>query len=120
MRKAGSYVEKLVDYADEDLALSVITASELLHGVHRAESETRRARREAYVETLLASFPVIPFDLATARTHARLWARVMAEGITLGAHDLIIAATALARDLDVITRDERSFPRIPDLSLIRW
>ncbi len=112
--------EKLSDFVDEDLALSVITASELLHGVHRADSETRRARREAYVEALLSSFPVIPFDLVTARTHARLSARARADGITLGAHDLIIAATALARDLDVITRDERSFSRIPDLGVIRW
>ena len=33
---------------------------------------------------------------------------------------LIIAATALARGLDVVTRDERSFPRIAGLGLVRW
>jgi predicted nucleic acid-binding protein len=43
-----------------------------------------------------------------------------AKGISVGAHDLLIGATAMARGLDVVTRDERSFPKIPGLSLIRW
>jgi predicted nucleic acid-binding protein len=63
---------------------------------------------------------VIAFDLIAARTHARLWARLAAKGEAIGTHDLLIAATAMARGLDVVTRDERSFPRIEGLSLIRW
>ena len=54
--------EKLKGLGNEDLALSAITASELLHGVHRADSEARRATRGAYVEALLSSFPVIPLS----------------------------------------------------------
>ena len=105
---------------DDELALSVITASELLHGVHRAPDEARRARREAWVEALLGAFPVVAFDLVAARLHARLAARLGGAGETVGAHDLILAATALARGLDVITREERSFPRIDGLSVIVW
>ncbi len=110
----------LEEYSEEDFALSVITASELLQGVHRADSEKRRSRREAYVESLLLRFPVLAFDLVAARIHARLHADLSSKGANIGAHDLIIGATALARGLDVVTRDERSFPRIPGLSLIRW
>jgi len=108
------------EHGQLELALSVITAAELLHGVHRANTRVRRARCEAYVEMILATFPVLPFDLICARTHARLWADLAAQGVTVGAHDLLIAATAIARGLDLATRDERSFPRIPGLSLIRW
>jgi len=103
-----------------ELAMSVITVSELLHGVHHADTRVRRVRREAYVETILAAFPVLPFDLICARTHARLWADLAARGVSVGAHDLLIAATAIARGLGLATRDERSFPKIPGLSLIRW
>jgi tRNA(fMet)-specific endonuclease VapC len=103
-----------------ELAMSVITASELLHGVHRAESGMRRARREAYVEAILSKLPVIPFDMLCARIHARLSAELASQGLTVGAHDLIIASTAIANGLDLVTRDERSFPKIPGLSLIRW
>jgi predicted nucleic acid-binding protein len=111
---------RLEDHAEVDFALSAITASELLHGIHRGDDEVRRGRREAYVEALLAGFPVLAFDLAAARMHARLSARAAADGVTLGAHDLIIAATALAKNLDIVTRDERSFPRIQGLNLLRW
>ena len=86
-------LDALLDaHGDEDFALSSITASELLHGVHRAKNEARRNRREAYVEALLAGFPVLPFDIVAARVHARLSARAAAAGAAVGAHDLIIAA----------------------------
>ena len=46
----------------EDVGMASITASELLHGVHRATAE-HRARREAFVEAVLAAFPPFAFDL---------------------------------------------------------
>lgn len=110
----------LEEYGHVDFSLAVITASELLHGVHRANNEKRRSRREAFVETMLSRLPVIAFDLIAARTHAHLWARLAAKGEAIGTHDLLIAATAMARGLEVVTRDERSFPRIEGLSLVRW
>ena len=111
---------KLGEYTETDLAVAAITASELLHGVHRTDDEARRSRREAWVEGLLSRMPVIAFDLLAARAHARLAAGSRSQGLTIGAHDLLIAATALARGLEIVTRDERSFPRIPDLAVVLW
>jgi len=108
------------DYGETTFAMSAVTASELLHGVHRANSAKRRMQREAFVEALLSQFPVISFDLVVARTYARLFARLASKGTPVGAHDLIIAATAVARGMDVVTRDERSFRRIPDLQVHPW
>ncbi len=88
--------------------------------MHRARSEARRGRREAFVEALLSSLPVISFDLVAARVHARLWAKLAAKGIAIGQHDLVIAATAVSRGMDVATRDARSFPKIPGLGVLRW
>lgn len=102
------------------VGIAAITASELLHGVHRAITPAQRAMRESFVERLIGSVLVLPFDLTVARLHARVWAELAAQGITVGAHDLIIAATALANGGTVATRDDRSFPRIPGLSVLRW
>ena len=110
----------LHEYRETEFALSAITASELLHGVHRARGEARRGKREAFVEALLSSLPVISFDLVAARVHARLWAKLAARGIAIGQHDLVIAATAVSRGMDVATRDTRSFHKIPGLSILRW
>jgi predicted nucleic acid-binding protein len=110
---------KLSALADEVL-LSAITASEILHGVHRATSALRRAKREATVEATLAAFPVLPFDLECARHHARVAADLAAQGASVGDHDLLIAATALAYRHRVVTLDVRSFPRIPGLEVDVW
>jgi tRNA(fMet)-specific endonuclease VapC len=110
----------LRDHADTEIAIAAITASELLHGIHRATTTAIRARREAFVEAILASVPVLQFDLVTARLHSRIWAELAAKGLNLGAHDLLIGATALAHGMDVATRDLRSFPKIPGLTVVRW
>ena len=110
----GALLEKR---GDRGIAMAAITAAELLHGVHRLRASKRKTRAEAVVETLLASIPVIPFDLVCARAHARLGAALARRGITVGTHDLMIGATALARGLSVVTRDQRSFPRIPGLEI---
>lgn len=101
---------------EEDLAISVVTASELLHGVHRADA-ANRPRREAFVEGILSSVPVIPFTLAIGRIHARVWAELAAKRRTLGGHDLIVAATAIALDWPLVTLDQRGFAGIPGLRL---
>lgn len=106
--------------ADLELAISSVTASELLHGVHWASKKSQKAHREAFVERLLEVWPVLPFDLTAARMHARLWAGLAAKGVSIGSHDLMIAATALANGLALVTRDKRSFPKIPGLKVLYW
>lgn len=110
----------LADDLDEEVAIAAITASGLLHGVHRLKGGVKQAKAERFVERLLDRLAVIPFDLEAARVHARLGAELAAKGAAVGAHDLIIASTAVAIDFAVATRDLRSFPRIIGLTLKRW
>jgi predicted nucleic acid-binding protein len=100
--------------------LAAITASELLHGVHRLRSSQRKTRAESFVETILARTPVVPFDLVCARVHARIGADLARQGVTVGAHDLMIGATAFAYGFTVAARDRRSFGQIPGLDLEPW
>lgn len=102
--------------AEEEVGIAAITAAELLHGVHRADPE-RRARRAAFVEHVLRTVDTLPFDLATARVHARLWADLAQAGRTIGPHDLMVAATAVARGWAVATVNTREFSRVPGLAL---
>jgi tRNA(fMet)-specific endonuclease VapC len=106
-------------YAEEGVAISAVTASELLHGLYRARTASQRHRRQAFVEALLAQIPVIAFDLMAARVHASLWAELAKKGIAVGERDLMIGATAVAKGYAVATRDERSFPKIPGLKVDR-
>ncbi len=80
-------------------AISVITASELLHGVHRARTSATRARRAAFVEHLISTIEPLPVTIATARAHAEIWAELKDQGKLIGPHDLWIAATALSHGM---------------------
>jgi tRNA(fMet)-specific endonuclease VapC len=104
----------------EPIALSALTASELLHGVHRANDAHRRSRRERFVDAILTRFPVVEFGLEAARVHARLWAELLERGQVVGPHDLIIGATAIAMDFQVATVNARDFERIPGLRVQAW
>lgn len=105
---------------DEPFFVSVVTASELLHGVHRAADERTRAVRSAWVEALLCDAAVLAIDLETARTHARIWADLAAEGQLIGAHDLWLAAQAIAHGLTLATLNVREFERVSGLRFEDW
>jgi tRNA(fMet)-specific endonuclease VapC len=102
---------------DEEAAIAAITASELLHGVHRASAEYR-ATREAFVESILSVVPVLDFDLLAARAHARLRADLANTGSDIGPHDRIVAATAISLGWRVATANVRHFGRIAGLDVV--
>jgi tRNA(fMet)-specific endonuclease VapC len=113
--------ERVSDEPDaEEIAIAAITASELLHGLHRLKPSLKRARAERFVEAVLGAFPVIAFDLSVARIHAQLEAHLAASGASIGAADLQIAATAVWLDYRIATRDLRSFLKIRGLHVVKW
>mgnify|MGYP001586856930 CR=1 FL=1 len=101
-----------------DVFISAITVSELLVGVHRANSPERKNRRKAFVESILQRFPALPFNVETARVHAELFAQLSDVGNRIGAHDLIIAATGISLNFAVVTGNYSEFERVPGLTVI--
>lgn len=88
--------------------MSAITASELLVGVERASTAQRKAQRAAFVENLLSIIPVLEFSMPVVRTHARMVA-ALSKNVTAGAHDAMIAATAIHHGYAVLTRNAADF-----------
>jgi tRNA(fMet)-specific endonuclease VapC len=117
-RGAFALGEWLSGNADQTFAISAVTASELLHGVHRAPSGRRRERRRVFVSAILETYPVHPFDLDAATIHAELWAELAAAGQKIGPHDLIIAASALASGFGIATFNQKEFGRIRGLDVV--
>ena len=69
-------------------------------------------------EGLLAILPVLDFTSETARVHAEIHASLRQRGALIGAHDLIIAATALQHGYALLTSNEREFGRVPGLQVL--
>lgn len=101
----------------EEAAITTITLSELLEGVHLAASPARARVRMAFIEQLPGIVPILPFNEEIARFHAKLRATQRLRGKMVGAHDLIIAATAVSLGWDVLTFNAAEFAQIEGLGV---
>ena len=98
--------------------ITAITVTELLVGVECADTEARRIKRSAFIEHVISSVTVLPFDIEEGRVYARLLGSLLKERITIGTHDMIIAATAIAGGYPVLTMNSRDFIRIKGLEVL--
>ena len=96
--------------------ISAITSSEFLEGVFRAPAGKRQESRRGFFEVLVASHVVFPFGIEEAKPYARMKADLSAQGVAIGAQDILIAAT-LHQDFDLATLNTAEFSRIPGLQL---
>ena len=103
---------------DEDVVVAAVTVAELRTGIELADGP-RRPRRNHFVAQVLARLPVEPYDVATAEAHGRLLAHVHRTGTPRGAHDLIVAATAVSTGRTLLTSDRSArFAELPGLDCI--
>lgn len=111
-----------LDFSDfEDYGevyISAITASELLYGVHQANSKSRKLKRSAFVEAILKSIAILDFTEEIARLHAEVDYYLSKKGMQIGAHDLIIAATAIGNGAALLTSNVKEFKRVPGLKVL--
>ena len=105
-----------------ELALSAVTLAELAAGPHATADPTERARRQDRLQRAEAAFEPLPVDAAVARAYGRVYAAVAAAGRKARgrrALDLLIAATALAADLPLYTRNPGDFLELaPPLEIV--
>lgn len=100
------------------VAVSALTIAELAAGPHATDDPDERGRRQDRLQRTEATFDPLPFDADAARAYGRIFASVFAaERKARGARavDLLIAATALASELPLYTRNGDDFRAIDDL-----
>jgi tRNA(fMet)-specific endonuclease VapC len=104
--------------ADDDLVIAAVTVAELRTGVELAGVHQKQARTD-FLLRVLETLPVEPYDLASAEAHGRLLAHIHRNGTRRGAHDLIIAATAVATRRTILTTDRNArFQDLPGVDCI--
>jgi predicted nucleic acid-binding protein len=109
-----------VDPADlpSEIAISAVTLAELAAGPHATADPDERARRQDTLQRAEAAFEPVPVDGAVARAYGRVYAAVAASGRKARgrrAFDLLIAATALAAELPLYTRNPSDFGELGGL-----
>ncbi|MSP59724.1 MAG: type II toxin-antitoxin system VapC family toxin [Myxococcales bacterium] len=116
-RPSARFLKKVAAHSSE-LAISSVTVGEIVFGARRV------AGGERYLDYLrdavLPHMPVLPIDLAVASRYGEVRATLEAAGKPLPDLDLLIAATALAHGLELVTGNHRHFRRVAGLELPDW
>ena len=105
-------------HGEIDIAISVVTIAELMHGAYRAKIDADKLRRLAFIERLSIDVPVHPLTIEIARMVGRIEGQQAAQGISIGFEDLAIGVTALQLGFAVATLNVRHFERIPGLEIL--
>ena len=88
------------------IAIASMTVAEIAQGIETLPRGRRRTQLETFLNELMEDYPVLPFDMAAALA----WGRYVAEAKRpLPVRDSIIAATALANNLEVVTENTDDF-----------
>ena len=106
----------------EELAISTVTLAELAAGPHATDDPSERARRQDRLQRAEAWFDPLPLDASVARAFGRVYAAVSATGRKARgrrALDLLIAATALAANLPLYTRNADDLKGLTELLEVR-
>ena len=103
---------------DQEVAISTIGLTEIVHAVFRAPSIPMRLRRETFIHDLLAYMEVLPYTRSTAWLAGRIDGEQRSVGITIPSMDLLIGASALEIGYAVVTANPRHFHMIPGLRVL--
>ena len=109
VRPHGAVVAWIEAAADADLYLSAVTLGEIQLGIEmtREQDALKAAQIEEWADQVAATYNVLPMDAATFR----IWARLMHRQSDTVYEDAMIAASAIAHHLTVVTRNVRDFER---------
>jgi predicted nucleic acid-binding protein len=112
-------IERVVNTSgDQESALSAVGLTELVHGLHRANTSALRLLRQSFLDELLADLTVYPYTKETALLAGRLDADQRSQGVVIPFADLLIGATALSLGFSVLTANVRHFRQVPGLSVV--
>jgi tRNA(fMet)-specific endonuclease VapC len=100
-----------------DVALSAVTVGELLMGAFCAVLASTEMEK---VKAFVAPIRILPFGEQEAFHFAGIASRLRKDGQSIGAQDAMIAATAAAHRLTIITNNTRHFGRVLGVESKSW
>jgi predicted nucleic acid-binding protein len=109
---SGPAQEFLAARKQTPLHITYTVAGELAAGASLSDRE--RWRR------FVAPFRILPFHEDVAWRYGQSYRYLQGQGLLIGTNDLWIAATALAYDMPLATRNRRHFSRVPGLRLASY
>lgn len=116
-QKPKSVLDRFIQMKIGDVAMSVITYSELLFGAEKSLSYKKSIK---ILEELTSLIAPLPLSIEVGKHYAHIRAGLEKQGQPIGNNDLWIAAHALALNTTLVTNNIKEFSRVPNLKLDNW
>ncbi len=117
-REHDAVSERLTQQTLDSLAVSSLSLMEIEFGFARNPASRRKFGTRVF--DLIAEITVVPFADVEARSSAVIRAGLERTGQIIGKYDVLIAATALANGLVMVTANTREYSRVPGLHVEDW
>ena len=114
---SGPATRKLRQHFPSEICLCSVVKGELLYGARRSN---RVVENLHLLHRFFEPFICLPFDDSCAEQYGVIRADLSQQGALIGPNDLMIAATALANGMTLVTHNLREFSRVPDLLIEDW
>ena len=118
-RKSPALVQRFLQTNPADIRLCSVVLGELIYGIHHGP-RSYHDHNKSLVLKLRQQFESLAFDDPAAEEYGTLRAGLAAQGLMIGPNDLMVAATAMANRLIVVTHNTAEFGRVPGLALEDW
>ncbi|MCC8418843.1 MAG: PIN domain-containing protein [Rickettsia endosymbiont of Glossina mortisans submortisans] len=98
--------------------IASVTLTELLVGMDRVNNENKRIKCLAFIEYVKSLFTILPFGIEEAYTYSHIIHYLYKANITIGTHDMLIAATAITHGYSLLTLNVKDFKKIQGLEVL--
>jgi tRNA(fMet)-specific endonuclease VapC len=111
-------LQRVKETSPSEIAISTVTYMEIEYGLALQSAKARKLR--PILQAFFNAIRLLPFDEQAVKATAALRATLKIKGTPIGAYDALIAGTALAKGLIVVTGNTREYERIGGLMVENW
>ena len=113
----GDVSKHMLAQSPSELAIPTVVLFELEVGIAKSISPRKR---KSQLQEITELVNVLPFGIAESKSAAQIRVKLEKQGLPIGPYDVLIAATALANNMILVTHNQKEFGRIKELKIEDW
>jgi tRNA(fMet)-specific endonuclease VapC len=113
----GDVSKNMLAQPPSEIAIPTVVLFELEVGIAKSTSPRKR---KSQLQEITALVNVLPFGIAESKAAAQIRVKLEKQGLPIGPYDVLIAATAMANNMILVTHNQKEFGRIESLKIEDW
>ena len=113
----GDVSKHMLAQSPSELAIPTVVLFELEVGIAKSTSPRKR---KSQLQEITALVNILPFGITESKSAAQIRVKLEKQGLPIGPYDVLIAATALANNMILVTHNQKEFGRIESLKIEDW